>query len=154
LWLTMAEPKWPNVHYPKIDFQAIKYYSAPKKKKQVDSLDDIDPELRDTFERLGISLNEQKRLSGVAIAVDAVMDSESVFTTFKESLKEKGIIFCSISEAIREHPELVKKILRVGCSTKGQLLCSIEFSCILRWLVCLHSERRSLPDGAFHLFPH
>jgi len=111
MWLKMPEPKWPNVHYPKIDFQAIKYYSAPKKKKVVESLDDIDPELRDTFQRLGISLNEQKRLSGVSIAVDAVMDSESVFTTFKESLKEKGIIFCSISEAIREHPDLVKKYL-------------------------------------------
>ena len=111
MWKNMTEPKWPNVVYPPVDFQAIKYYSAPKKKKEVESLDDIDPELRDTFERLGISLNEQKRLSGVPIAVDAVMDSESVFTTFKESLREKGIIFCSISEAIREHPELVKKYL-------------------------------------------
>lgn len=108
-WLNMTEPTWANVHYPPIDLQAIKFYSAPKKKKQVDSLDDIDPELRDTFERLGISLNEQKRISNVA--VDAVMDSESVFTTFKESLKEKGIIFSSISEAVREHPELVKKYL-------------------------------------------
>lgn len=108
-WLTMTEPTWANVHYPPIDLQTIKFYSAPKKKKQVDSLDDIDPELRDTFERLGISLNEQKRISNVA--VDAVMDSESVFTTFKESLREKGIIFSSISEAVREHPDLVKKYL-------------------------------------------
>ncbi|GAB2777113.1 Fe-S cluster assembly protein SufB [Rhabdobacter roseus] len=108
-WIKTTEPTWPNVSYPKIDFQAIKYYSAPKKKKKVESLDDVDPELRNTFERLGISLDEQKRLSGVA--VDAVMDSESVFTTFKGSLKEKGIIFSSISEAIREHPELVKKYL-------------------------------------------
>jgi Fe-S cluster assembly protein SufB len=108
-WLKMTEPTWPNVKYPPVDLQAIKYYSAPKKKKQVASLDDIDPELRNTFERLGISLDEQKRLSNVA--VDAVMDSESVFTTFKESLKEKGIIFCSITEAIKEHPELVKKYL-------------------------------------------
>lgn len=108
-WLKMTEPTWANVHYPPIDLQAIKYYSAPKKKKQVASLDDIDPELRDTFERLGISLDEQKRISNVA--VDAVMDSESVFTTFKDSLREKGIIFCSISEAIKEHPDLVKKYL-------------------------------------------
>ncbi len=108
-WLKMTEPIWANVHYPPIDLQTIKFYSAPKKKKQVDSLDDIDPELRDTFERLGISLNEQKRISNVA--VDAVMDSESVFTTFKDSLREKGIIFCSISEAIKEHPDLVKKYL-------------------------------------------
>ena len=108
-WLKMTEPTWPNVQYPRIDLQAIKYYSAPKKKKQVASLDDIDPELRNTFERLGISLDEQKRISNVA--VDAVMDSESVFTTFKSSLREKGIIFCSISEAIKEHPDLVKKYL-------------------------------------------
>jgi Fe-S cluster assembly protein SufB len=108
-WLKTSEPTWANVHYPAIDLQAIKYYSAPKKKKQVDSLDDIDPELRNTFERLGISLDEQKRISNVA--VDAVMDSESVFTTFKDSLREKGIIFCSISEAIKEHPGLVKKYL-------------------------------------------
>ena len=108
-WLKTTEPTWANVHYPAIDLQAIKYYSAPKKKKQVDSLDDIDPELRNTFERLGISLDEQKRISNVA--VDAVMDSESVFTTFKESLREKGIIFCSITEAIKEHPDLVKKYL-------------------------------------------
>ncbi|GAB3165227.1 Fe-S cluster assembly protein SufB [Telluribacter humicola] len=108
-WVQMVEPKWPNVSYQPVDFQAIKYYSAPKKTKKVESLDDIDPELRNTFERLGISLDEQKRLSGVA--VDAVMDSESVFTTFKSSLREKGIIFCSISEAVREHPDLVKKYL-------------------------------------------
>ncbi len=125
LWKEMTEPKWPNVHYPPIDFQAIKYYSAPKKKKTVKSLDDIDPELRNTFERLGISLSEQKRLAGVEepgeggenavsspkVAVDAVMDSESVITTFKKELNEKGIIFCSITEAIKEHPELVKKYL-------------------------------------------
>jgi len=122
-WKVMEEPKWPNVTYPPIDFQAIKYYSAPKKKKSVKSLDDIDPELKRTFERLGISLSEQKRLAGVVeepgtesaaspqVAVDAVMDSESVITTFKKELNEKGIIFCSIAEAIREHPELVKKYL-------------------------------------------
>ncbi|GHB78049.1 Fe-S cluster assembly protein SufB [Persicitalea jodogahamensis] len=108
-WLKTSEPTWANVHYPPIDLQSIKYYSAPKKKKQLNSLDEIDPQLRDTFERLGISLDEQKRISNVA--VDAVMDSESVFTTFKESLKEKGIIFCSITEAIKDHPELVKKYL-------------------------------------------
>lgn len=119
-WKEMTEPTWPNVQYPPIDFQAIKYYSAPKKKKTVKSLDDIDPELRNTFERLGISLSEQKRLAGVEdgetadapkVAVDAVMDSESVITTFKKELNEKGIIFCSIAEAIREHPDLVKKYL-------------------------------------------
>ena len=109
VWQTMSEPTWPNVSYNSIDLQSIKYYSAPKQQKVIDSLDEIDPELRRTFERLGISLNEQKRLSGVA--VDAVIDSVSVATTFKKDLAERGIIFSSISEAIREHPDLIKKYL-------------------------------------------
>jgi Fe-S cluster assembly protein SufB len=108
-WQTMAEPHWPNVSYPKIDYQAIKYYSAPKQKKVVNSLDDIDPELRETFEKLGISLQEQERLAGVA--VDAVIDSVSIATTFKDKLRELGIIFCSMTEAIQEHPELVRKYI-------------------------------------------
>lgn len=108
-WIKLSEPTWPNVDYVKPDFQAIKYYSAPKQKVTVNSLDDIDPELRRTFERLGISLKEQERLSGVA--VDAVIDSVSVATTFREKLLEMGIIFCSISEAVHNHPELVKKYL-------------------------------------------
>ncbi|MEN9744979.1 MAG: Fe-S cluster assembly protein SufB [Bacteroidota bacterium] len=108
-WLKMEEPVWANVNYPKIDFQDIIYYSAPKQKIAPKSLDEIDPELRNTFEKLGISLNEQKRLTGVA--VDAVMDSISVATTFKEELSKVGVIFCSMSEAIQEHPELVKKYL-------------------------------------------
>jgi len=108
-WKKMKEPHWPNVNYPPIDYQAISYYSAPKKKPQLNSLDEVDPELRNTFEKLGISLEEQKRLSGVA--VDAVFDSVSVATTFKKTLSEHGIIFCSISEAIKNHPDLVKKYL-------------------------------------------
>ncbi len=109
-WLTLKEdPKWANIIYPKIDFQDIIYYSAPKQKPVLSSLDEVDPELRNTFEKLGISLEEQKRLTGVA--VDAVFDSVSVTTTFKKQLSELGIIFCSMSEAIREHPELVKKYL-------------------------------------------
>jgi Fe-S cluster assembly protein SufB len=108
-WLTMKEPTWPNVHYPKIDYQDIIYYSAPKPKKQFKSLDEVDPELLSTFEKLGISLEEQKRLAGVA--VDAVFDSVSVATTYKSKLAELGIIFCSFSEAVREHPELVRKYL-------------------------------------------
>lgn len=108
-WEKMKEPEWANVRYQKPDFQAISYYSAPNKKPKYDSLDEVDPELRATFEKLGISLDEQKMLAGVA--VDVVMDSVSVGTTFKKTLAEKGIIFCSISEAIREHPELVKNIL-------------------------------------------
>lgn len=108
-WEKMKEPEWANVRYQKPDFQAISYYSAPNKKPKYDSLDEVDPELRATFEKLGISMDEQKMLAGVA--VDVVMDSVSVGTTFKKTLAEKGIIFCSISEAIREHPELVKKYL-------------------------------------------
>ena len=108
-WQKMEEPIWANVNYPKINFQDIIYYSAPKQKVAPKSLDEIDPELRNTFEKLGISLNEQKRLTGVA--VDAVMDSISVATTFKEELSKVGVIFCSMSEAIQEHPELVKKHL-------------------------------------------
>lgn len=108
-WLKMEEPSWAHVKYPKIDFQDIIYYSAPKKKKELSSLDEVDPELRKTFEKLGISLEEQKRLTGVA--VDAVIDSVSVKTTFKEKLGELGIIFCSFSEAVQEHPELIKKYM-------------------------------------------
>jgi len=109
VWQDMKEPEWSNVTYKKPDFQAISYYSAPKQKKTLDSLDEVDPELLKTFEKLGISLNEQKRLSGVAM--DIVVDSVSVATTFKKTLGEKGIIFCSMSEAIAEHPELVKKYI-------------------------------------------
>ena len=109
IWSEMKEPEWPNVTYEKPNFQAISYYSAPKQKKELESLDEVDPELLKTFERLGISLDEQKRLSGVAM--DVVVDSVSVATTFKKTLAEKGIIFCSMSEAIQEHPELVRKHL-------------------------------------------
>jgi Fe-S cluster assembly protein SufB len=109
IWQTMTEPDWANVTYEKPDFQNISYFSAPKKKPKLDSLDQVDPELLKTFEKLGISVDEQKRLSNVA--VDVVMDSVSVATTFKKTLNERGIIFCPISEAIKNHPELVKKYL-------------------------------------------
>ena len=108
-WCAMEEPDWANVDYPKPDFQAISYFSAPKKAPKYNSLDEVDPELLDTFKKLGIPIEEQKKLSGVA--VDIVMDSVSVATTFKETLAEKGIIFCSISEAIKEYPDLVRKYI-------------------------------------------
>lgn len=108
-WLKMEEPTWPNVKYPPINYQDIIYYAAPKPKKQLNSLDEVDPELLSTFEKLGISISEQKRLTGVA--VDVVMDSVSIATSFKTQLAEIGVIFCSISEAIQEHPELVKKYM-------------------------------------------
>ena len=108
-WTTLKEPTWPNVKYPPIDYQDVIYYSAPKQKPSVGNLSEVDPELIKTFEKLGISLTEQKRLTGVA--VDAVIDSISVATTFKEKLGELGIIFCSFSEAVKDHPDLVKKYL-------------------------------------------
>lgn len=108
LWQEASEPNWPNVKYSKIDYQAISYYSAPKK-KELASLDEVDPELLKTYNKLGIPLEEQKMLSGVA--VDAVFDSVSVATTFKEDLKKEGVIFCSFSEAVKEYPDLVKKYL-------------------------------------------
>ncbi len=108
-WLTLEEPTWPNVHYPKIDYDGIVYYSAPKQNKPLASMDEVDPELKRAFEKLGIPLAEQQRLSGVA--VDAVFDSVSVATTYKKKLGELGIVFCSFSEAVREHPALVEKWL-------------------------------------------
>jgi Fe-S cluster assembly protein SufB len=108
-WLTMKEPHWANVKYNPVDYQEISYYSAPKKKSTLKSLDEVDPELLDVYKKLGISLNEQKRLTGVA--VDAVFDSVSVATTFKDKLNELGIIFCSFSDAVQNHPDLVKKYL-------------------------------------------
>ncbi|MBI2855704.1 MAG: Fe-S cluster assembly protein SufB, partial [Chloroflexi bacterium] len=102
-------PRWAHIHYPPIDFQSISYYAAPKPKETLESLGEVDPELLRTYERLGIPLQEQKRLAGVA--VDAVFDSVSIATTFKEELAKKGIIFCSMSEAIQNHPDLVWKYL-------------------------------------------
>src|SRR5687768_5273721 len=109
LWQTMKEPNWHNLKYDPINYQDIVYYSAPKKKPVLNSLDEVDPEVKRTFDKLGIPLDEQKLLSGVA--VDAVFDSVSVATTFREKLAELGIIFCSFSEAVQNHPELVRKYL-------------------------------------------
>mgnify|MGYP000433278557 CR=1 FL=1 len=116
VWKKMEEPDWPHLQYKKPNYQAISYYSAPKQKKQLNSLDEVDPEMRKTMDKLGISMEEQKRLSGVA--VDFVMDSVSVATSFKEKLGELGIIFCSMSDAVKEHPELIKKYLGSVVPTK------------------------------------
>ncbi len=114
-WLTMIEPTWARVHYPPIDYQDLYYYSAPKNMPALDSLDQVDPELLRTYEKLGIPLREQEILAGVKpssrVAVDAVFDSVSVATTFKAELARAGVIFCPISEALRDHPELVRKYL-------------------------------------------
>src|SRR5678816_4078378 len=108
-WLTLKEPTWANIKYAPIDYQNTYYYAAPKRKPELKSLDEVDPEIRRTFDKLGIPLDEQKLLSGVA--VDAVFDSVSVATTFKDKLASLGIIFCSFSDAVKEHPELVRKYL-------------------------------------------
>jgi hypothetical protein len=108
-WLTLEEPRWSDNQHPVIDFQDLSYYSQPKMKEKKASLDEVDPELLKTFDKLGIPLNEQKRLANVA--VDAVFDSVSIATTFREELSKAGVIFCSMSEAVKEYPELVKKYL-------------------------------------------
>src|SRR5207244_805654 len=141
-WLTMTEPTWARVHYPKIDYQDIYYYSAPKPKKTVASLDEIDPEILKTYEKLGIPLREIEILEGVVkpkvdgvdedagparrVAVDAVFDSVSVATTFKEELKRAGVIFMPISEAIREHPELVRKYLGTVVPTSDNFFATLN----------------------------
>ena len=123
-WQKMPEPTWANVHFPKVDFQNIIYYSAPKQKIALNSLEEVDPELLKTFAKLGISIDEQKRLSNVAI--DVVFDSVSVKTTFQETLKEKGIIFCSMSDAVKEHPELVKQYIGSVVPTKDNFYAALN----------------------------
>ena len=151
-WLTLEPPTWAHLTIPPIDFQDIIYYAAPKPKKQLGSMDEVDPELKRTFDKLGIPLEEQMALAGVA--VDAVMDSVSVKTTFREVLAEKGILFCSISEALRDFPELVKKYLGKRRALYRQLLRGAERRGLLRRLVLLHPQGSALPDGAVDLFPH
>lgn len=124
IWQKMEEPNWPHLQYTKPDYQAISYYSAPKQKKLLNSMDDVDPEMRKTMDKLGISMEEQKRLSGVA--VDFVMDSVSVATSFKEKLGELGIIFCSMSEAVKEHPDLVRKYLGSVVPTKDNFFSALN----------------------------
>jgi Fe-S cluster assembly protein SufB len=123
-WKKMQEPEWANVQYPRVDYQSISYYAAPKKKDKLQSLDEVDPTLIDTFNKLGIPLEEQKILAGVA--VDAVIDSVSIKTTFKEKLAEVGVIFCAISEAIREHPELIKKYLGMVVPANDNFFASLN----------------------------
>ena len=147
----MAEPKWAHVNYPPIDFQAISYYSAPKSPDDAPkSLDEVDPKLLETYDKLGIPLHEQKMLAGVA--VDAVFDSVSVHTTFKDKLAEAGVIFCSFSEAVQDHPELVQKYLGTVVPVTDNYYAASQLCGIHRRLVCVHSEKHTLPDGALNLF--
>ena len=152
-WLTMKEPTWANVHYPAIDYQKIIYYSAPKTNKDgPKSLDEVDPELLATYEKLGIPLREREMLSGVA--VDAVFDSVSVGTTFKKKLGELGIIFGSFSEAVQEHPELVQKYLGTVVPHSDNFFAALNAAVFSDGSFCYIPKGRSLPDGAVHLFPH
>ena len=130
VWLKMTEPKWQNVKYEPIDYQAISYYAAPKEKKKLNSMDEVDPEIRATFEKLGIPLIEQQLLAGVA--VDAVFDSVSVATTFREKLAKLGIIFCSFSEAVRRASRSRAAVPRVGRSAYRQLLRLAQLGCLQR----------------------
>jgi Fe-S cluster assembly protein SufB len=123
-WKKMEEPDWANIKYNKPDYQDIIYYAAPKQKKKLNSLDELDPEMKKTFDKLGISIDEQKKLAGVA--VDFVMDSVSVATSFKDKLGELGIIFCSISEAVKEHPELVKKYIGTVVPTSDNFFSALN----------------------------
>ena len=164
-WLTKQEPDWAMVDYPEIDFQDQYYYARPKSMEvKPKSLDEVDPKLLATYEKLGIPLKEQMILAGVEgaenapaegrkVAVDAVFDSVSVGTTFQAELKKAGVIFCSISEAIREHPELVKKYLGSVVPVSDNFYATLNSACFLGRLVCLCPAGRALPDGAEHLFP-
>jgi Fe-S cluster assembly protein SufB len=146
-----AEPKWANVKYGPIDYQDIVYYSAPKQKPGLKSLEELDPEILRTYEKLGIPLAEQKMLAGVA--VDAVFDSVSVATTFKAKLAELGVVFCSFSEAVQNHPELVKKYLGSVVPHTDNFFAALKCSRVHRWFIRLRAEGRALPHGAFDLLP-
>ena len=162
-WLEMKEPDWAMVDYPEIDFQDQYYYAKPASMtEKPKSLDEVDPKLLATYEKLGIPLKEQMILAGVdgaesapaegrKVAVDAVFDSVSVGTTFKDELAKAGVIFCSISEAIQDHPRVGEEIPRHGCAPVRQFLCDAQLGGLLRWLFCVHPGRDALPDGTVDL---
>ncbi len=153
----MEEVTWAKLDIPPIDFQDAYYYAEPKQKPKLGSLDEVDPEILRVYEKLGIPIEEQKVLAGVEgarkVAVDAVFDSVSVATTFRAELQRAGVIFLSISEAIREYPELVPQISRFGGAAARQLFRLLEQRGLLRRHLRLHPRGRALPDGAQHLFP-
>ena len=163
-WQTLKEPTWARVPYPKIDFQDIYYYAAPKAGGSYKSIDEVTPEILETYEKLGIPLREREILLGVEqpsgpdlpakVAVDAVFDSVSVATTFREELAKAGVLFMSISEAIQKHPEIVRKYLGSVVPSHRQFLCLAEFGGVLRRLVRVCAQGRPLPDGVLDLFPH
>ena len=146
-------PDWAHLNIPPIDYQAISYYAEPRSKARgPESLDEVDPQLLDTFNRLGIPLQEQKALAGMA--VDAVMDSVSVKTTHREKLAEKGIIFCSISEAVKDYPDLVKNISVQWSATATTFSLPLNSAVFSDGSFVYIPKGSTLPDGAFDLFPH
>ena len=152
VWQTMTAPQWHNVHFPPVDFQNIIYYSAPKQKPNLESLDDLDPEIKATFDKLGVPIEEQKVMAGVA--VDAVFDSVSVATTFKDKLADLGIVFCSFSEAVRDHPELVRKYLGSVVPASDNFYAALNSAVFSDGSFAYIPEGRQVPDGAVHLLPH
>jgi Fe-S cluster assembly protein SufB len=159
-WSTMREPHWARVDYDPIDYQDLYYYSAPKR-NVLQSLDEVDPEILRTYEKLGIPLREREILAGVErpegsprVAVDAVFDSVSVATTFQQELAKAGVLFMPISEALQKHPKLVKKYLGTVVPISAQFFRHAQFSGVLRRLLRLRAAWRALPDGALDLFPH
>ncbi len=156
-WLTMAEPKWARVDYPPIDFQDLHYFSAPKTAAGPKSLDEVDPELLRTYAKLGIPLVEQEILAGVErprVAVDAVFDSVSVATTFKAELAKAGVIFCSFSEAVRNHPDLVRRYLGTVVPATDNFYATLNSAVFSDGSFVYVPAGRALPDGALDLFPH
>ena len=151
-WLEMKEPHWSNVHYEPIDYQNSYYYSAPKKKPKLNSLDEVDPAILKTFERLGIPLEEQKRLTNVA--VDMVFDSVSIGTTFKKKLDDAGVVLCSISEAVEKYPGLVKKYLGSVVPIGDNFFATLNSAVFSDGSFVYIPKGCQMPDGAFDLFPH
>ena len=151
-WLAMKEPNWARVHYPKIDYQNAYYYAAPKNTPLKQSLDEVDPKLLETYKKLGIPLHEQMALAGVA--VDAVFDSVSVATTFKEKLNEAGVIFCPISEAIRDYPELVKKYLGTVVPVTDNFFATLNSAVFSDGTFVYVPKGVRCPMELSHLFPH
>ena len=147
----MKEPDWANVHYPPIDYQDISYYSAPKKKQSLNSLDEVDPEIFKTFERLGIPLDEQKRLTNVA--VDMVFDSVSIGTTFQKKLEEAGVVLCSISEAVHQYPELIEKYLGSVVPIGDNFFAALNSAVFSDGSFVYIPKGVRCSDGALDLFP-
>lgn len=151
-WLTMKEPEWPNVHYPKIDYQNIVYHAEPKVKKKLGSMDEVDPELIRTFEKLGVPLDERKQLANVA--VDAVFDSVSVATTHKKKLMEHGIIFCSMKEALQEYPELIEEYMGSVVPIGDNYYAALNSAVFTDGSFVYVPPRHYKSNGTFYLLPN